>query len=277
MTRWSTKDLTAEVLKMQSRKGADQWEVIEFPAIFEDDKVLWPGFWTRDELEGVKASLPVSKWSAQWLQQPTSEEASILKREWWKVWEREDPPHCEYIIQSYDTAFLKSERADYSAITTWGVFYPTEDDGPNIILLNSEKGRWEFPTLKRKAHEHYIDYDPDMVLIEAKASGLPLTQELRNMGIPVVNFTPGGRRSGQDKVARANASAPMFESGLVWHPDTDWADELVEECASFPNGDHDDLVDSTTQAILRFREGGFVRYPEDEMDEESPPSQRIYY
>tara|TARA_B100000287_G_scaffold143823_2_gene135717 strand:- start:711 stop:2198 length:1488 start_codon:yes stop_codon:yes gene_type:complete len=277
MTRWSTKDLTAEVLKMQSRKGADQWEVIEFPAIFEDDKVLWPGFWTRDELEGVKASLPVSKWSAQWLQQPTSEEASILKREWWKVWEREDPPHCEYIIQSYDTAFLKSERADYSAITTWGVFYPTEDDGPNIILLNSEKGRWEFPTLKRKAHEHYIDYDPDMVLIEAKASGLPLTQELRNMGIPVVNFTPGGRRSGQDKVARANASAPMFESGLVWHPDTDWADELVEECASFPNGDHDDLVDSTTQAILRFREGGFIRYPEDEMDEESPPSQRIYY
>ena len=86
MTRWSTKDLTAQVLKMQSRKGADQWEVIEFPAIFEDDKVLWPGFWSREELEGVKSSLPISKWAAQWLQKPTSAEAAILKKEWWQVW-----------------------------------------------------------------------------------------------------------------------------------------------------------------------------------------------
>jgi predicted phage terminase large subunit-like protein len=277
MTRWSTKDLTAEVLKMQSRKGADQWEVIEFPAIFEDDSVLWPGFWSRDELEGVKASLPVAKWSAQWLQKPTSDAASILKREWWKKWEDDDPPRCEYVLQSYDTAFLKSERADYSAITTWGIFYPDEDTGPNIILLNSEKGRWEFPTLKRKAQDHYNDYEPDMVLVEAKASGLPLSQELRNMGIPVINFSPGGRRSGQDKIARANASAPMFEAGLVWCPDTEWAEEVVEECASFPNGDNDDLVDSTTQAILRFREGGLVRHPEDYEDEESGPRQFEYY
>ena len=277
MTRWSTKDLTAEVLKMQSRKGADQWEVIEFPAIFEDDNVLWPGFWSREELEGVKSSLPVSKWNAQWLQKPTSDAASILKREWWQKWEDDDLPYCDYIIQSYDTAFLKSERADYSAITTWGIFTPNEDDSQCICLLNSEKGRWEFPTLKKKAYESYMEYDPDMVLIEAKASGLPLTQELRTMGIPVINFTPGGRRAGQDKIARANACAPLFESGKVYAPDTDWAEELIEECASFPNGDNDDLVDSTTQAILRFREGGFIVHPEDYLDEEITPRQFKYY
>ena len=277
MTRWSTKDLTAQVLKMQSRKGADQWEVIEFPAIFEDDKVLWPGFWSREELEGVKSSLPVSKWAAQWLQKPTSAEAAILKKEWWQIWEGEEPPYCDYIIQSYDTAFLKSERADYSAITTWGIFTPSEDDSQAICLLNSEKGRWEFPTLKKKAYEHYLEYDPDMVLIEAKASGLPLTQELRTMGIPVINFTPGGRRGGQDKIARANACAPLFESGRVWRPETEWAEELVEECGNFPNGDHDDLVDSTTQAILRFREGGFITHPEDYLDDEITPKQYKYY
>ena len=266
MTRWSIRDLTAKVLQKQAEGGADQWEVVEFPAIFPDtDNVLWPEFWSRDELEGVRASIPVSKWNAQYLQNPTAEEGAIIKREWWNVWEADDPPPCEYIIQSYDTAFTKSERADYSAITTWGIFYPDEGDEPAIILLDAEKGRWEFPELKDAALRLYKDYDPDMVLIEQKASGTPLTHELRQMGIPVSAFTPG---RGADKFSRMNACAPVFESGMVWSPESRWAEEVIEECASFPNGEHDDLADSMTQAILRFRQGGFIRTRADYEDDD---------
>ena len=266
MTRWSIRDLTAKVLQKQAEGGADQWEVVEFPAIFPDtDNVLWPEFWSRDELEGVRASIPVSKWNAQYLQNPTAEEGAIIKREWWNVWEADDPPACEYIIQSYDTAFTKSQRADYSAITTWGIFYPDEGDEPAIILLDAEKGRWEFPELKDAALRLYNDYDPDMVLIEQKASGTPLTHELRQMGIPVSAFTPG---RGADKFSRMNACSPVFESGMVWCPETRWSEEVIEECAAFPNGEHDDLADSMTQAILRFRQGGFIRTRADYEDED---------
>ena len=266
MTRWSIRDLTAKVLQKQAEGGADQWEVVEFPAIFpETDNVLWPEFWSREELEGVRASIPVSKWNAQYLQNPTAEEGAIIKREWWNVWEADAPPPCDYIIQSYDTAFTKSERADFSAITTWGIFYPDEGDEPAIILLDAEKGRWEFPELKDAALRLYKDYDPDMVLIEQKASGTPLTHELRQMGIPVSAFTPG---RGADKFSRMNACAPVFESGMVWCPETRWSEEVVEECAAFPNGEHDDLADSMTQAILRFRQGGFIRTRADYEDED---------
>jgi len=266
MTRWSIRDLTAKVLQKQAEGGADQWEVVEFPAIFPDtDNVLWPEFWSRDELEGVRASIPVAKWNAQYLQNPTAEEGAIIKREWWNVWDHDDPPVVDYVIQSYDTAFTKSERADYSAITTWGVFYPDEGDEAAIILLDSEKGRWEFPELKDAAMRLYEEFEPDMVLIEQKASGTPLTQDLRKMGIPVSGFTPG---RGADKFSRMNACAPVFESGMVWCPDTRWAEEVIEECASFPNGEHDDLADSMTQAILRFRQGSFIRTRSDYEDDD---------
>ena len=266
MTRWSIRDLTAKVLQKQAEGGADQWEVVEFPAIFPDtDNVLWPEFWSRDELDGVRASIPVAKWNAQYLQNPTAEEGAIIKREWWNVWDHDDPPVVDYVIQSYDTAFTKSERADYSAITTWGVFYPDEGDEAAIILLDSEKGRWEFPELKDAAMRLYQEFEPDMVLVEQKASGTPLTQDLRKMGIPVSGFTPG---RGADKFSRMNACAPVFESGMVWCPETRWAEEVIEECAAFPNGEHDDLADSMTQAILRFRQGGFVATRADYEDDD---------
>jgi len=265
MTRWSKKDLTGQLLKAQmSDLKADKWELIEFPAIMPSGKPVWEEFWKIEELEGIRASLPHGKWAAQWMQEPTGGEGAIIKKEWINIWEKSEPPVAEYIIQSYDTAFLKSERADYSAITTWGVFYKDEGGEPNIILLDSIKDRYDFPELKEVAYENYIHWDPDVVIIEAKASGLPLTQELRKMGIPVQNYSPN---RGQDKIVRANAVAPLFESGMVWVPETRWAEELVEELTEFPNGEHDDLVDSTTQALLRFRQGGFLKHPKDYEDE----------
>ena len=277
MTRWSIRDLTAKVLAKQSEKGADQWEIVEFPAIMPSGEPLWPEYWALEELEGVKASIPVAKWNAQYMQNPTAEEGAIIKREWWKKWGKDDPPPCSYIIQSYDTAFSKSDRADYSAITTWGIFTHEQTHEEHIILLDAERGRWEFPELKEQALESYKLYDPDMVLIEQKASGMPLTQELRRMGIPVTPFTPS---RGADKFTRMHACAPVFESGMVWFPETNFSDLVMEECAAFPNGEHDDLADSMTQAILRFRQGGFITTPTDYDDEDEAAffrQKREYY
>jgi predicted phage terminase large subunit-like protein len=269
MTRWGTKDLTARLLKAQSSHNADKWEVIEFPAILPSGRPLWPQFWKIEELEGVKASLSVQKWNAMYQQQPTNDEGAILKREWWRVWPDPEPPLVNYIIQSMDTAYSKKETADFSVITTWGVFYLDEDSGANIVLLDVKRGRWDFPELKRIAKEQYDHWQPDNVLIEAKATGITLQQELRRMSIPVTLYSPGGRKTGTDKISRANAVAPVFEAGMVWAPDTDWAEELVEECAAFPHGDNDDQVDSTVQAIMRFRQGNFITLRTDDVPETS--------
>ena len=274
MTRWSVKDLTAQLIKSSSETKADQWELIEFPAILPNEKPVWPEYWKLSELESVKASLSVQKWNAQWMQNPTAEEGSIIKREWWRVWDKPYIPPLDHVIQSYDTAFLKKETADYSAITTWGVFYPNPDSGPNLILLDAIKERLEFPELRRRALEQYHYWKPESVVIESKASGLPLTYELRKMGIPVINFTPS---KGNDKHSRINAVAPLFESGQIWAPEAAFAEEVIEECAAFPFGDHDDLVDSMTQALMRFRQGGFIEHPEDYKDEPIIHDNREYY
>ncbi len=277
MTRWSTKDLTAQLIKAQKEVKGDQWDVVEFPAILDHGKKsepVWPQYWKLDELEKVKATLPVAKWNAQWMQAPTSEEGALIKREWWKVWKHDWIPQLHYVIQSYDTAFLKKETADFSAITTWGLFYPNPDSPLNLILLDAVKDRFEFPELRRKALEQYRYWDPEMVIVEAKASGLPLTYELRQMDIPVVNFTPS---KGNDKHVRVNSCAPVFESGMVWAPETKFAEEVIEECAAFPHGDNDDLVDSMTQAVMRFRQGGLIQHPEDYKDEKQEPRKMVYY
>jgi predicted phage terminase large subunit-like protein len=267
MTRWSKKDLTGQVIKADAQRAGEGWEVIDFPALLPTGRPLWPQFWSKIELEALKNELPHAKWQAQYMQQPTSDVSAIIKREWWRVWELEYPPSCEFLIQSWDTAFLKTQRSDYSACTTWGVFYHPDDRGveqANIILLNCFKRRMEFPELKQKAFEEWKEWEPDAMIVEAKAAGSPLIFELRAMGIPVQEFTPS---KGNDKIARLNAVADLFASGHVWVPNTSWAEELVEEVASFPSGEHDDLVDSMTQALLRYRRGGFIRLESDEPDE----------
>ena len=275
MTRWNEKDLTGRLLNAQKEVKADQWHVVEFPAIMPSGQPVWPEYWKLEDLESVKASIPLSKWNAQYMQNPTSEEGALIKREWWRAWEHEELPPLEHVIQSYDTAFMKKQTADFSAITTWGVFRPSEDEPPNLILVDAVKARYEFPELRRVALEQYGYWNPETVIIESKASGLPLTYELRKMGIPVINFTPS---KGNDKHTRVNAVSPMFESGLIWAPkEMEFAQEVIEECAAFPYGDHDDLVDSMTQALMRFRQGGLISHPEDYIDEPVEPKQRTYY
>ena len=277
MTRWNTKDLTGMLQAAQAADPkADQWEVVEFPAILPNNTPVWPEYWELEQLLNVKASVALPKWNAQYMQNPTSEEGALIKRDWWKKWpEDRGIPACDHVIQSYDTAFLKKETADYSAITTWGIFRENEDSPQQLILLDAVKDRFEFPELRREALKLYKYWDPETVLIEAKASGLPLTYELRAMGIPVINFTPS---RGNDKHSRVNSVAPIFESGQVWAPThLQFAQEVIEECAAFPFGDNDDLVDSTTQAVMRFRQGGFLGHPEDYKDQIMPIVNKTYY
>ena len=278
-TRWKMDDLSGRLLRQQGQLKSDQWDILEFPAILPSGGPLWPEYWSLDELEKVKMSIGLKKWNAQWQQQPTNDDGAILKREWWRKWKHDEPPLCDYILQTLDTAYSKKETADFSVIATWGVFHASADSGPSLILLSVKKGRWDFPELKRVAKAEYQYWKPDNVLIEAKATGTPLQHELRKMGIPVTMYSPGGRRSGQDKISRANAVAPMLESGMVWYPeDEEFAQELVEECAAFPNGTNDDQVDATVMALMRFRQGNFVRLDDDD-DEERDPDARIveYY
>ena len=277
MTRWSLKDLTGKLIKAQtSDVMSDQWDIVEFPAILPSGNLLWPEFWDKDELLRVKASLSLSKWNAQWQQNPVAEEGAIIKKEWWNKWEEKKIPPVSYIMQSYDTAFSKKETADYSAITTWGVFQPSEGGPDNIILMDAKRGRWDFPELKETALEEYNYWEPDMILIEAKATGTPLTDELRRVGIPVVNYTPS---RGNDKHTRMHMVAPMFESGRVWAPDKRFSEDVIDECAAFPHGDHDDFCDSMTMALIRYRKGGFVSLDTDEEEDEASNvlSFRQYY
>ena len=267
MTRWSKRDLTAKVLKAAAERGGDEWEVIEFPALMPSGSPLWPEFWERKELESLREELPNSKWMAQYQQNPTSETSAIVKREWWNEWEEEEPPACEFLLMAWDTAFEKNNRADYSACTTWGVFYQADDAGieqANLILLNAFRDRMEFPSLKKAAIEQYTEWQPDTLIVEKKASGSPLIYELRAMGIPVQEFTP---TKGNDKITRLNAVSDLFASGMVWAPNRRWAEEVIDEVAAFPSGEHDDYVDSVSLALMRYRKGGFIRLPSDEAEE----------
>ena len=282
MTRWSKLDLTGQIVnQMVKNDDVDEWEVVEFPAIMEDkngeEKSLWPEFWPLEELQSKRASLDPRYWQAQYIQNPTSEEGALLKREWWKTWEYDNPPTCEFIIMSLDAAQEKNNRADYNALTTWGVFFNEEVDNYNIILLNAIKKRLEFPELKELVLQEYADWEPDAFIVEKKSNGAALYQEMRRMGIPVGEFTPG---KGQDKISRVNSVADLFHSGIVWAPEKRWAQEVIEECNDFPSGANDDLVDATTLAIARFRQGGFIRLPSDEKDEvqlfRSSKQKRLY-
>ena len=265
MTRWAQRDLTGQVMKSSAQRGGEEWEVIEFPAIMPSGKPLWPEFWSLEELTALREELPNSKWQAQYQQNPVGNESAIIKRDWWQWWEEDEPPQCTYILQAWDTAFEKTQRADYSAGTTWGVFEnPKDGNRPNIILLNTYKKRVEFPELKKDVLREYNEYEPDTLIVEKKASGAPLIYDLRAMGIPVSEYTPS---KGQDKIARLNSISDIIASGKVWVPRTRWAEELVDEIAEFPNGEHDDLVDATTLALMRFRQGGFLRLPTDEPED----------
>lgn len=292
-SRWATNDFTGQLLKAEKEAdnpNADKWNLIELPAILPSGASLWPEFWSLENLNATKVALPPNRWNAQYMQQPTNDATALIKREWWKTWEHPRPPECSVKIVTVDTAYTQKEHSDYTAFTTWGVFTaPADPHGkdpggkeiPNLILLDAWKERLEFPELKSIAHKYWLKWQPDIFMVEAKASGLPLVYELRARGIPVSEYNPtrGTKYAPNDKISRVNSITDIFASGLVWAPETPWAAEVIEDCAGFPGLDHDDLVDCVTMALIRFRQGGFIRLSSDTWDQEEyvRPRRRIYY
>lgn len=278
-TRWSLRDVIGRLIKDAAlNPDADQYEVFEFPAILhentESEKSLWPEQWSLESLRRTKASMPAWQWNAQYQQNPTAQESAILKSDWIKWWKKDNPPACDFIVQAWDTALTTKERSDYSVCQTWGVWNDESNGSTNVILLNRVKGKWEFPDLKQVAHDQFAEWQPDSVIIEAKASGQPLIDEMRRSGIFVQDFSPG---KGQDKMARVNAVTDMFSSGQVWFPETRWATEVVEEILAFPAAEHDDETDTMTLALMRIRRGGLVQLHTDHEDNDVFRRQRTAY
>lgn len=278
MTRWGARDLTGMLLQQAvEEENGEQWEVIELPAILPSGDPLWPEYWSIEELERTRATLPISRWQAQYQQAPTSEEGAIIKREWWMDWREANPPAIIFTVQSWDTAFSDKQTSNRSACITWGLFqYKTKGDVPRlatgIILLDSWAGRLNFPELKTKAYELYLQHKPDSLVVEGRATGRPLVQELWKMGIPVSDPTPA---RGADKITRTNAIADLFSTGTIWAPlGRRWVEEVREEMAAFPHGQYDDLHDAAVQGLFRFRQGGLIRIASDETEEESTERQR---
>jgi len=268
-TRWGKKDPIGRALQWaEQNPESTPWNEVRFPAIMPSGASLWPEQWPLEQLLSKKAGMFPKFWAAQYMQEPTSEEGALIKREWWKIWDKEDPPPCSIILQSWDTAHSIKDSADPSGVHTWGIWFNEKANQDHLMLLDAWTGRKEFPELKKFALEYYKEWQPDMVIVEKKAAGAPLIEEMRAIGIPVSEYTPS---RGNDKRVRVNACADIFASGMVWAPDRRWAHAVMDEIASFPNGDHDEHVDCAMQAVIRFRKGGLIRLESDATDEPREP------
>ena len=266
-TRWHVNDLSGFLLDKAARNSrVDQWEVISIPAILDktaseylmlpEGQSYWPQYITMDDLIKTREGSTRSDWAALYLQSPVGDEGNIFNKDDFQDWEEDDPPECDEIIQTLDTAFSTKVTADYSVIQTWGIFHITlvdeqgyEYEEPNAILLNQVRGRWSYPELRRQAREQYEAFRPDRIIVEQKASGQSLIQDLRLNNLPVLPFQPD-----RDKVSRAHAVTGMIERGRVWLPLTKkYAAELLQEALEFPKGAHDDSVDTMVMALLYLR------------------------
>lgn len=275
-TRWGKRDPIGRALKWsQDNPESLPWHEVRFPAVI-NGKSLWPEQWPVEQLMAKKAGMLPQFWQAQYMQEPTAEEGALIKREYWKIWPLDkEPPEVEFVLQVWDTAHEIKTRNDYSACQTWGVWHNSQTHRNELILLNGFHKRMEFPDLKTRAKAEFDAWDPDELIIEKKAAGAPLIQELRQMDIAVTAVSPsrGARGMSNDKYARVNAISAIFKDGVVWAPDTLWAREIIELCAAFPNGEFDDpvdclvagtqvlMADGTTRAIEHIRIGDMVHTP----------------
>ena len=228
----------------------------------EEGALLWPDRFGRKEIDSLKYTLGNYAAAGQLQQRPSPKGGGIIRKKWWQKWEQDSFPPMVYVLQSWDTAYEDTKTSSYSACTTWGVF--TRGGRHHIMLLNRFRDRLPYPELRRIAQEKYHDDKPDAVIIEKKASGQSLIQDMRQANIPVITYTPD-----RSKIARAHVASVMFEQGAIWYPDRKWAEEVIEMCAVFPAGDGADVVDTVTQAIIRLRTMwyGSLDSDEDELPE----------
>ncbi len=293
-TRYHYDDLCGWLLKQQDEYAIAPWEVIKIPAWLDEASAellqlpvgssYFPEWKPSEVLEvdeqEIRASNGARYWNALYMQDPTPDEGGLIKKDWIQWWEYDEPPTCEFIIQTYDTAFSTKTTADFSVIQTWGIFSQYEEDASgyetfqsHLILLGNIKGRFEYPELRRITQQLYHEYRPDVCMVEKKASGQSLIQDMRRAGLPVLEYLPD-----RDKVARVHAASPMIESGRVWIPkNKKWSDDLLQEMLRFPNAAHDDQVDAMTMAIHYMKESWHLSHPEDPEWDDPPMKKKVAY
>lgn len=291
-TRWHEGDLSGWLeSRAAGDKKVDQWDIVRIPALntkasaellnsarakmidqgylpakypkLKVGESFWPApspqqeyYWDTEELLATQAELPDYQWNALYQQNPSAEDGGVLKTRYWRKWKGDEPPICDHILCSVDTAFSTKERADYSAVTTWGVFKSFNKE--HLILLGAKKGHWSYPELRRELIKSYEFHEPDSIVIENKASGQSLIQDLSMYGLPIFAFQPD-----KDKETRVHAISPMFAQGRVFYPHKEaWTEAVLEECRQFPLGQHDDYVDTVSQALLYVRNGSYVIPPD---------------
>lgn len=281
-TRYHHDDICGWLLKQEQDNNMTlKWDVIRIPAWLDEDAAELLGLpvgssyfpeWKPNHIleldeQEIKASNGSRYWNALYMQDPSPDEGGILKKKWFQWWEYEEPPECEFIIQTYDTAFSTSQHADNSVIQTWGIFqtpivdYNTGEEKwePSLILLSNVYGKYEYPELRRLAQELNDEYKPDVCIVEKKASGQSLIQDMRLAKLPVLDYIPD-----RDKMSRVYAASPFIESGQVWLPNTDFSQALFDEAITFPNAAHDDMVDAMTMAIMYMRDSWHLIHNEND-------------
>ena len=295
MQRVHESDLCGHILKEAQDDDADapQWSHLCFPARYEADhphvndndprtkegELLWANRMPGSALDSLEKKMGRYQVAGQMQQRPSPKGGGILRRTDWQVWDYKDNsgkllwPNIDFFIQSWDTAYSEKDDAAYSARTDWGVF--THNGRTNAMLMGMWRGKVRYSKLRKEAKEAYIKDRPDAVLIEKKASGQSLIQDLRQIGIPVIEYMPD-----RDKVARAHATSILLENHLIWYPDRIWAKDVVDACSTFPAGDGADIVDTCTQAWIRLRNMWFLvrdddLLPEDK-DFETPVKEVVY-
>ncbi len=253
VTRWHEDDLAGRLLREQDR-GGDQWNVVTLPALATgadilgraEGDALWPQWFPLETLEKIRNAIGSYDWLSLYQQTPTSEEGNIFLKTWWRYYR--EVPDFDLVIQSWDTAFKDGADNDYSVCTTWGV----HRDG--FYLVDRFKEKLTFPLLNRALNTLAVRHKPHAILIEDKASGQSLIQEL----ISKTTFPILPVRVDRDKVARAHAVTPLIEGGRVYLPEwASWVGDYLAEMSAFPRGAHDDDVDSTTQALNYLRDKGY--------------------
>ncbi len=285
-TRWHEEDLAGWLLDSAERDPrAEQWRVLNIPALDEEEESYWPERWPAEYLKGLRddPTMPRAQWNALYMQEPTGEEGNLIKSEhlrWWP--EGKQLPQCDALLMSCDTAFGRKETSDYSVLQVWGVFSTGFEDSrgkefnvPNAILLANRRGKWEYPELLEQARQLVKKYNPDRIVIEKKASGEVLLPDLQRAGLPVVPYVPG---KGQDKMARVHACTRFFVSGRVHLPEGEgWSYDLAEEALAFPKGKNDDQVDAMTMALLYLRDSYTLYNQDDQVQDDEPRRKRRTY
>lgn len=291
MQRVSHKDIAGHVLKQGGyvHLNLPMWFVPEkkcYTSIgFEDPRteageLLCPARVDEEALIEMKRRMSRYAIASQLQQEPSPDEGGIYKKAYWVPWGDRPMPDCAAIVQVWDTALEDKEENDYSACTTWGIFEHTQVLGEEwgkrkgeeetrycMIILDSYKKRLQGPDLRQEALRLYRQRRPDCVIIERRASGHGLLHELRRANVPVLDFNPGTN----NKVARANIAAIVFEQGCVFYPPRQWAEEVIETCARFPNDDFDDITDTVTMAALYLRKKFWIQYQGENEEDDMPP------